>query len=139
LLEDFAIRPYRLAAAAVPHMKSQGGGRIVLITSGAPLRPAPELALYAAARAAPNSLVKSLAIELGPFGISINAVAPFLLASNFFPRGMDDPIIAERVRAAIPMRRMGRPEEIGPLIALLASGRSDFISGQIVAFSGGGA
>jgi NAD(P)-dependent dehydrogenase (short-subunit alcohol dehydrogenase family) len=139
LFEDFAVRPCRLVMAALPHMKAQKSGQIVLVTSGAPLRPAPDIALYAATRAATNSLVKSLATELGSFGISINAVAPFLVASNYFPKGMDDPIVAERVRAAIPMQRMGKPEEAGALVALLASGRASFVSGQVVAVSGGGA
>jgi NAD(P)-dependent dehydrogenase (short-subunit alcohol dehydrogenase family) len=139
LFEAFAVNPCRLAMAALPRMKSQRSGRIIFVTSGAPLRPAPGLALYAATRAASNSLVKSLAAEFGPFGISVNAVAPYLVASNYFPRGMDDPAIAKRVQQAVPMQRMGRPEEAGALIALLASGTADFVSGQVIALSGGGA
>jgi 3-oxoacyl-[acyl-carrier protein] reductase len=139
VLDAFSVRPFRLVAAAVPHMKAQSGGRIILITSGAPLRPSPQMSIYSAARAATNTLVKCLATELAPYGIAINAIAPFYLQSNYFPHGMDDPAMAKRIRAVVPMQRFGRPDEIGQLIALLASGKADFVSGQIIAFSGGGA
>lgn len=139
LLERFAVAPVRLALAALPHMKERRRGRLLFITSGSPMSPAKGLSMYAASRAAPNTLVKALAKEFGPFGISINAVAPYFLESNAFPLGMKDPAFAEYVRQSVPMQRMGTPDEVGALIALLVSGRSDFISGQIIAFSGGGA
>jgi len=139
LLEAFAVTPFRLVAAVLPHMKSQGYGRILLITSGAGLRPMPDLVLYSAARAATNTLVKALAAELGPAGLSVNAIAPYMLLSNYFPGGMDNPDFAKRVRELIPMQRPGEPQELGALVSLLASGKADFISGQVIGFSGGGA
>lgn len=139
LLESFAISPFRLVAAVLPQMKKQRGGRIILITSGAALRPTLEMTLYSAARAAANAMVRGLATEVGPAGLSINAIAPFYLQSNYFPDGMNNPELAKRIHELIPMRRFGQPEEIGALIELLSSGRADFISGQIIGFSGAGA
>lgn len=139
LLDAFTIAPFRLVSAVIEQMKEQGFGRIIVVTSGAPLLPMPNMALYTAARAATNAMVKALATEIGPSGLSINAIAPLLLLSNYFPGGMDNPEFAELANKIIPMKRFGQPEEIGALIALLASGKADFISGQVIAFSGGGA
>jgi 3-oxoacyl-[acyl-carrier protein] reductase len=139
LLESFAVAPFRLVAAVLPRMKEQREGRIILITSGAALRPTPQMTLYSAARAAANSMVRGLATEIGPAGLSINAIAPFYLQSNYFPSGMNDPELAKRIHELIPMKRFGQPEEIGALIELLSSGKADFISGQIIGFSGAGA
>ncbi|MDI9979608.1 SDR family oxidoreductase [Rhodococcus sp. IEGM 1307] len=138
LLEAFAIHPARLAMAAAPPMREQGGGVILFVTSGAPLATSSGMSIYGASRAAANALVRSLARELGPDGISVNAVAPFFLDSNYLPNGMDDPMVAERVRSSVPLQRLGRPEEIGALISLLVSGQVNFVSGQVIAFSGGG-
>ena len=137
LLESLAITPLRLIVAALPHMKARGRGRIVLVTSAAPLRPLPRMSAYSAARAAANNLVKSLALELGPFGLSVNAIAPMYLESSYFPHGMDDPAIATRVQEIIPMQRMGRPDEFAELIRPLVVPGAAFVSGQIIAFSGG--
>jgi NAD(P)-dependent dehydrogenase (short-subunit alcohol dehydrogenase family) len=139
LLETFTVTPFRLAAAVLPAMKAQGCGRIIFLTSAAALAPSPGLAVYASARAATNAMVKSLAVEVAPLGISVNAIAPLLFLSNFFPGGPEDPDLARLVDQMIPMKRHGRPEEIGSLIGLLASGRADYISGQVIAFSGAGA
>jgi 3-oxoacyl-[acyl-carrier protein] reductase len=125
LLEAFTVTPFRLVSAVLPHMRSQGYGRIVLITSGAALRPMPDLVLYSAARSATNTMVKALAAELGPAGLSVNAIAPYLLLSNYFPGGMDNPDFAKRVRELIPMQRPGQPAELGALVSLLASGKAD--------------
>ncbi|MCE0765980.1 SDR family oxidoreductase [Pseudonocardia kujensis] len=138
LLEVFTVHPARLALAVAPVMRVQGSGRIVFVTSGAPLGASSGMAFYGAARAGAHALVRSLARELGPDGIAVNAVAPFFLDSNYLPRGMDDPSVAQQVRARVPMRRLGRPDEVGALIGFLASGEIDFMSGQVIAFSGGG-
>jgi gluconate 5-dehydrogenase len=137
ILESYTITPFRLARAVTPAMKARGQGRIVLITSGAPLSPRPGIVLHSAARAATHIMVTALAAELGPAGISVNAIAPIYLLTNLFPGGMEVPAQAEMIRAAVPMQRFGEPSEMAGLVGLLASGRADFISGQIIAFSGG--
>jgi NAD(P)-dependent dehydrogenase (short-subunit alcohol dehydrogenase family) len=139
LLESFAVAPFRLAAAVLPTMQAQGGGRIIFVTSSSGLKASPNMVLYSAARAATHALVKSLAVEAAPFGVSVNAIAPLVLLSNFFPGGADDPELARLADRMIPMKRYGRPDELAGLIGLLASGTADYISGQVIAFSGAGA
>jgi NAD(P)-dependent dehydrogenase (short-subunit alcohol dehydrogenase family) len=142
-LDSLVAEPVRLLRAALPIMKAARGGSIVLVTSGAPLRVPTMGGMhgYKAARAAANMLVKSLANELGPFNIQVNAVAPFFVYSQaFFPSelGAEDTKFAPLVEQTIPMRRFGKPEEIGSLIAHLVSGEMQFVSGQVIAFSGAG-
>lgn len=137
VLETYTVAPFRLVSAALPTLLKQGGGRIVLITSGVPLSPRPNLVLHSAARAATNNLVATLAAELGPSNISINAIAIIYLLSHFFPGGMSVPEYAETIRSVVPMQRFGEPSEMARLVELLASGKADFISGQVIAFSGG--
>lgn len=139
-LEALVVAPFRLASAAAQPMKAQRGGRILFITSGAPMAPAVGTAMYTAARAAANMLPRSLAKELGPFGIQVNAVGPYMLYNtSYFPLGPDIDSLqtVPELKALIPMERFGRPEEIGALISFMVSGRADFVSGQVIAFSGG--
>lgn len=86
-------------------------------------------------------LAKSLAGELAPYNIKVNAVAPFLVYNQtFFPSeiGAEDPKYSSLVKKMVPMQRFGAPEEIGSLIWQLASGELSFVSGQVIAFSGAG-
>ena len=142
-LDSLVVEPVRLLRAALPTMKAARAGSIVLITSGAPLR-TPAMGGphgYTAARAAANMLAKSLAGELAPYNIQVNAVAPFLVYNQtFFPSeiGAADPKYARFVKKMVPMQRFGAPEEIGSLIWQLASGEMSFVSGQVIAFSGAG-
>lgn len=143
LLDALTIEPVRLLRAAIPAMIAFGGGNIALVTSGAPLRSPPLLGRhgYTAARSATNTLARTLAVELAPKGIQVNAVAPFLVYSDTFfpsPIGAEDPAFAPFIEQLVPMGRFGAPEELGSLIATLVSGQMDFVSGQVIAFSGAG-
>ncbi len=131
-----AIRASRLA---VPHMRTRGGGAIVMIASiyG---RESGGRMTYNAVKAAEISLAKSMAQQLARENIRVNSVAP---GSILFPGGswhrrqQDDPAgIADFVRRELPFGRFGRPEEVGAVVAFLASARASWISGASVPVDG---
>ncbi|HEX7086330.1 MAG TPA: SDR family oxidoreductase [Vicinamibacterales bacterium] len=132
-----AIRASRLA---VPHMQRAGGGVIIMITSiwG---RESGGRMTYNAVKAAETSLAKALAHQLAPHGIRVLSVAP---GSILFPGGSwhrrqqaDPEGIAEFVRRELPFGRFGRAEEVGDVVAFLASPRASWISGASIVVDGG--
>ena len=131
-----AIRASRLA---VPQMKQRGGGSIVMIASiyG---REAGGRMTYNAVKAAEISLAKALAGQLAPANIRVNSVAP---GSIMFPGGSwhrrqqtDPQGIAEMIKRELPFGRFGRPEEVGHVVAFLASPRASWISGASIVVDG---
>jgi 3-oxoacyl-[acyl-carrier protein] reductase len=131
-----AIRASRLA---VPHMKQRGGGAIIMIASiwG---RESGGRMTYNAVKAAEISLGKSLAQQLAPLNIRVNSVAP---GSILFPGGSwhkrqqaDPQGIAEFIKRDLPFGRMGRPDEVGSVVAFLASPRGSWISGASITVDG---
>jgi 3-oxoacyl-[acyl-carrier protein] reductase len=131
-----AIRASRLA---VPHMRRRGGGAIVMIASiwG---RESGGRMTYNAVKAAEISLAKSMARELAPDNIRVNSVAPGSISfpgGTWYRRQQEDPAgMAEFVRRELPFGRFGRPEEIGAVVAFLASPRASWISGASVPVDG---
>jgi 3-oxoacyl-[acyl-carrier protein] reductase len=131
-----AIRASRLA---VPHMRRRGGGAIVIIASifG---REAGGRMTYNAVKAAEISLAKSLAQELAPSGIRVNSVSPGSIlfeGGSWWRRQQADPDgIAAFVRQELPFGRFGTPEEVGNVVAFLASPRASWISGTSVVVDG---
>jgi 3-oxoacyl-[acyl-carrier protein] reductase len=136
----------RLIRAAVPVMRARGCGSIVAITSISVKQPLDNLLLSNAMRAAVVGLVKTLARELGPDGIRVNAVAPGFVATERLVEVQRiraeregrplEAIQAEEARS-IPLGRFGRPEEIADAVAYLVSPRSSYLSGNVVQVDGG--
>ncbi|NUR53672.1 MAG: SDR family oxidoreductase [Acidobacteria bacterium] len=131
-----AIRASRLA---VPHMKHRGGGAIIMIASiwG---RESGGRMTYNAVKAAEISFAKALAQQLAPANIRVNSVAP---GSIMFPGGSwhkrqqaDPEGIAAMIARELPFGRFGRPEEVGALVAFLASSRASWISGASIPVDG---
>ena len=108
-------------------------GRIVTVSSVAAIVGNRGQTNYAAAKAGLHGATKSLALELAPRGITVNAVAPGIIASPMADAAFD----ADMVKRMVPMKRAGRPEEVADLVAFLASDRAAYISGQIVSINGG--
>jgi 3-oxoacyl-[acyl-carrier protein] reductase len=135
---DLLLLPVvRLVTLALPHLLQSDQGRIVLISSLAVREPTPHLALTNSVRPGVVGYMKSLANELGPKGITVNSVGPGRIAT---PRmrelyGDDGPPPDEI--AKIPARRLGRPRELGDLVAFLCSKRASYVSGTHIPVDGG--
>jgi NAD(P)-dependent dehydrogenase (short-subunit alcohol dehydrogenase family) len=138
-LEAMMVRPFALAKAVVKPMKRQGGGRIVLVTSAAPFRGLSNYSMYAAARGGGNALALTLARELAPHNILVNAVAPnYVENPSYFPPALlADPQARAKIERNIPLGRLGKPEEVGALVEFFATGDCGFVTGHVVPIAGG--
>jgi 3-oxoacyl-[acyl-carrier protein] reductase len=129
--------------AAVPGMKQRGWGRIVNISSGAGLTVSKTgIQAYASAKAGQIGFTRQMAGELGPFGITVNCIAPGFILSNpatqaqwesYGPDGQRDLV------AGIATRRLGQPADIANGVQFFASERSGWVTGQVIAIDGGSA
>lgn len=143
LTQMSAVRAIR---AAVPHMARQGAGRVIVIGSSSVRSPIGHLVISNTYRPGLNGLVKSLAVELAPDGITVNMVSPGKIATDRL-RAMEQKVADEHgtspedVRreavARIPAGRLGEPRELGDAVAFLASEGSGYITGQSMLVDGG--
>ena len=108
-------------------------GRIVSVSSVAALRGNRGQTNYAAAKAGLHGATRSLALELAPRGVTVNAVAPGIIASPMSAQAFPEAAI----NALVPMKRAGQPEEVAALVAFLASEEAGYISGQVISIDGG--
>mgnify|MGYP001216817111 FL=1 len=125
------------ARAAIPHLQKQTAGSIVFVSSQIGLVGHPLGAAYAASKAGINGLTKSIAIELAPNSIRVNAVAPGPVVSDMTAKARADEKRYNSLLADIPMGRFGQPEEIATIINFLLSEASSFITGQVIVADGG--
>ena len=120
--------------AAAPGMIEKKWGRIIMSTSTSSKEIIPNLTLSNAYRFGLMGVMKSLSQELAPYNITVNAVLPgFTKTSRLDELGVD----LEEIAKTIPVGRLGKPEELGSLVAFLASEKASFITGQAVACDGG--
>ena len=123
--------------AVVPAMKDHGRGWIVNVTSTAAVRGEAFHSHYAASKGALHSLTKSLAVELAPYGIRVNAVAPGWTDTDMCTASFSEPGFREKVRQSIPLKRIPPPEDVAGPILFLASDLARHVTGEILDVNGG--
>jgi 3-oxoacyl-[acyl-carrier protein] reductase len=131
---------YLMTMAVVPKMRERGFGVIVNVGSTAGVRPRPGLTWYNASKGAVNLLSQSMAVELAPDGIRVNALAPVMGETGLLESFMgkpDTPENRKKFEATVPMGRLSRPEDIAKATLYLASDEADFITGTVLPVDGG--
>jgi NAD(P)-dependent dehydrogenase (short-subunit alcohol dehydrogenase family) len=124
--------------AAVRHMKPRKAGRIIITTSAASTRIEPAIgAAYMASKAGAAHFMKSVALELAAFNITVNAIAPGLFVTNIGGGHAKDEAVQKAFAQAIPMHRVGFPRDMYGLALFLASDASSYVTGQEIIIDGG--
>ncbi|MET0252398.1 MAG: SDR family NAD(P)-dependent oxidoreductase [Novosphingobium sp.] len=126
--------------ALLADMVAAGWGRIVNVSAFGAQIGAPNMALYTASKGGMISMTRSLAIELGPKGITVNSVSPGFIDTPMARRAIDGdlfPVPYEQIIATYPIARLGRPEEIAAACAYFASDDAGYVTGQLLGVNGG--
>jgi 3-oxoacyl-[acyl-carrier protein] reductase len=134
ILDTNVMGTVLMIEAALPHLPPSGG-RIINFSSALAFRPIPTSSVYSASKAAVVTLTHAFSKELGPRGITVNAVAPGVIETD-----MTASILAERgpqILAATPLARIGQPDDIAGIVTFLASPDAGWITGRTIIADGG--
>jgi 3-oxoacyl-[acyl-carrier protein] reductase len=131
---------FRMVKAVIPHMRKQASGNIINISSNVTRRLAPNFGPYAVSKAGLEALTQVLSKEEASHGIRVNAIAPGFIETDMLRNAFNElgEAKAREYEESIPMKRLGRPEEIANMVAVLASNTSSFVTGQVIYVNGGG-
>ncbi|HEX8473690.1 MAG TPA: 3-oxoacyl-ACP reductase family protein [Pyrinomonadaceae bacterium] len=128
---------WTVCRAAVPQMKRQGFGRIVIVSSTAGQRGEANVSNYAASKGGQIALTKSLAVELAAYGITVNAVAPGWVATEMTEDVMSDDVYRRKIEETIPLGRVAEADDIARPVVFLCSSWARHITGEILNVNGG--
>jgi 3-oxoacyl-[acyl-carrier protein] reductase len=128
---------WTVCQAVVPHMKKQRSGKIVILSSTAGQRGEANFSNYAASKGAQIAFTKSLAEELGEWGINVNAVAPGWVDTEMTEEALGDSRQRETIASTIPLRKIATPEDIAAPVVFLCSDWSRHVTGEILNVNGG--
>jgi NAD(P)-dependent dehydrogenase (short-subunit alcohol dehydrogenase family) len=129
--------PLLLIAALVPAMRQAGGGSIINLSSVSGVIGTPRRSAYGATKGALDAATRSLAAELGPDNIRVNAVAPGVVDTQLWARNKAIPGVIEQVEEQTPLGRWATPEDIADAIVFLATPAARFITGETICVDGG--
>ena len=135
LIAVYLRAPFFIVQAALDRLAD--GGSIINISSAAATKPVTAAPIYSMAKASINNLTQALASELGPRGITANAVAPGFTRTDANAAFREDPELVKAVEAQIALGRFGEPSEIAAVVAFLASADGHWVTGQTIEASGG--
>lgn len=127
----------RLMQAVAEYMKQQNWGRIITIGSVQQAKPHPDMLVYSASKAALENTVRSLSLQLAPYGVTVNNVAPGVIATDRNAQALSDEAYAKTVRDSIPCGFYGQPEDCAGIVSLLCSEDGRYITGQDIFVDGG--
>ena len=136
LIETNLVAQYALSRVAARHMAERGRGRLVFISSMVGPRSFQGDPAYVASKGGLEALMRALAVELGPRGITANAIAPGFFQTEGNAPFFDQPRVVELARR-IPLQRFGRPEELVGAAIFLASDAASYITGQVLTVDAG--
>ncbi|KAB2913696.1 MAG: SDR family oxidoreductase [Hyphomicrobiaceae bacterium] len=126
-----------LCNLAIPSMAEHGGGSVVIVSSIGGIRGTGILGAYGISKAADFALARNLAVEWGPKNVRINCVAPGLVKTDFARALWEDSANLQPRLETTPLRRIGEPDEIGGIVAFLASKAASFMTGSVIVADGG--
>ena len=126
-----------LLQAAVPFMIKCGWGRIVTIGSVQEVKPHPDMLVYSASKAAQTNMMRSLSLQLAKYGITVNNIAPGVIATDRNTEALSDVEYAKKVTDSIPAGFYGQPEDCSGMVSLLCSDEGRYITGQNIFIDGG--
>jgi 2-hydroxycyclohexanecarboxyl-CoA dehydrogenase len=131
------LGPIIVTQETLPDMKAAQWGRVVNISSSSAQTGAKKMAVYSSSKGAVISLTRTLAQELGPHGITVNTIPPGSVMGTIMADANVSEANVERLAAAMPVRRVGRPEDIANACAFLCNEDSSYVTGQIIGVNGG--
>jgi 2-deoxy-D-gluconate 3-dehydrogenase len=137
VIDTNVVGTFLCSRAFGAHMVAQHKGAVVNIASIAGLGGEADLTAYSASKGALVSFTKTLALEWARHGVTVNAIAPGYFRTDLNKAALDDVKIGPKIVQHIPLRRVGQPEELGPLVVYLASDAAAFMTGSVVVIDGG--
>ena len=139
IMETNVRSTFWLCQLVLPHMVERREGAIVIIASIAGLKGSTDLGTYAISKVAEHQIARNLAVEYGPHGIRVNAIAPGLIKTDFAKALWTDPARLEKVSGHLPLRRIGDPDEIAGAALFLVSKGGAYVTGHVLNVDGGAA
>ena len=126
-----------LCQAVSEHMMKEKWGRIITVGSVQEAKPHPDMLVYSASKAAQTNMVHSLSLQLAPYGITVNNVAPGVIYTDRNVEALSDAEYAKKVTASIPVGFYGEPEDCAGIVSLICSEEGRYITGQSIYGDGG--